>query len=381
MNIQEKVIIERLKKARTDLKLSGDEVAKKIGKSDNSFISRVENGKQKLNIQIINELCNIYQLNPTALFASSIEELPILHKRKGFLDNLEYRTDSGEISEPVKHEIKNVLPVLRKIGRVMKRLNESPLTLADFFCQTAELLNPSSLQEASKLGKRVAIALRKFLNLGHAPIADIHNLVWHLIKVPVCSLELGESCWGIYNKDAAGNPLIIYSSSHKTKQRNIFTIAHELGHHFFFPDEASIDINNIDGDLKEKLANSFAQEFLVPLDSLVEYMREEGLLLVDIQQKHLVMLSQYFKVSYSMMLYVLYDNNLIKKEKYNELKNYDIIRLKSLGYAPEKYMADSINLSILLKNLVAKGIRTEKFNYLFASEILDITQDEVKALV
>lgn len=381
MNIQEKMIIQRLKKARIDRNLSGDEVAKKIGKSDNSFISRLENGKQKLNIEIINDLCSVYELNPTALFTSSTISIPTPDQRRGFLDNLEYRSDSGEICEIVKKEIKNILPILRKIGKVMKRLGESPLTLSDFFCQTAELLNPSSLQEAQRLGKKVAIELRKYLNLGHAPIADIQNLIWHSLKIPICSLELGEKCWGIYNKDAVGNPLIIYSSSHNTKQRNIFTIAHELGHHFFFPDEPSIDTDNRNDDLKEKLANAFAQELLVPMDSLFQYIQEEGLFLVELQQKHLVSLCQYFKVSYSMMLFVLYDNNVIKKEKYNELKNHDAIFLKSLGYTPEKYMADSINLQLLLQSLVTRGVRIEKFNYLFASEILDITQQEVKNLV
>jgi len=381
MNIQEKIIIERLKKARADRNLSGDEVAKKIGKSDNSFISRLENGKQKLNIEIINDLCRVYELNPRALLTSSTVSIPSAGTRRGFLDNLEYRSDSGEISEVVKKEIKTILPVLRKIGKVMKRLGESPLTLSDFFCQTAELLNPSSLQEAQRLGKKVAIELRKHLNLGHAPIADIQNLIWHSIRIPICSLELGEKCWGIYNKDAIGNPLIIYSSSHNTKQRNIFTIAHELGHHFFFPEEPSIDTDNSNEDLKEKLENSFAQELLVPMDSLFQYIQEEGFFLVELQQKHLVALCQYFKVSYSMMLFVLYDNHLIKKEKYHELKKHDAVSLKLLGYTPEKYMADSVSLNLLLQSLITRGVRTEKFNYLFASEILEITQQEVKNLM
>lgn len=381
MNIQEKIIIERLKKARTELKLSGDEVAKKIGKSDNSFISRLENGKQKLNIEIINDLCKIYQLNPAALFSSSTTSLPTADKRRGFLDNLAYRSNSAELSLAVKDEIKNILPVLRKVGKVMKRLNESPLTLSDFFCQTAELLNPSSLQEARKLGKKVAIELRKHLNLGHAPISDIQNLVWHFIRVPICSLDLGENCWGIYNKDAIGNPLIIYSSSHNTKQRNIFTIAHELGHHFFFPEEASVDTDSGDDSLKETLANAFAQELLVPIDSLFQYIQAEGLFFVDLLPKHLIPLCQYFKVSYTMMLLVLHDNNLIRKEKYLELKNYDTTLLKPFGYTPEKFMTEPTNLNLLLQNLVTKGIRIEKFNYLFASEMLDLTQQEVKNLI
>lgn len=382
MNIHEKLILERLKKARTDSKLSGDEVAKKIGKSDNSFISRLENGKQKLNIEIINALCKIYHLNPLSLFSASSTAVDTI-TRKGFLENLEYRSEAGEISEKVKTEIKNILPTLRKIGKVMKKLNESPMKLSDFYFQTAELLNPSSLEEAGKLGKKVAIELRKHLNLGIAPILDIQDLIWHSVKVPICSLELGERCWGIYNKDSSGNPLIIYSSSHHVKQRNIFTIAHELGHHFFFPDEPSIDTkeDNKYSDIKEKLANSFAQELLVPIEALLPYLQEEGLLLIDLKPKNIVTLCQYFKVSYSMMLFALYDNKFIKKEEYEKLKNFDSTLLKSFGYAPEKYMAKPILLHFLLEKLIAKGIRTEKFNYLFASEMLDVTQEEVKALI
>lgn len=263
----------------------------------------------------------------------------------------------------------------------MKRLSEKPLTLNDFFPQPAGLLNPSSIYEAAKLGKRVAVELRKYLNLGYAPIADIYNLVWHFIKVPVSNLDLGEKYWGIYNKDSYGTPLIIYSSSHNTKQKGIFTIAHELGHHFFFPEEPSRYVGNTDSNIKEKLANAFAQELLVPIDSLTQYMREEGVLLIEIQKNHIVTLCQYFKVSYLTMLFVLYENNLIKKGKYQELKDCDLRELKALGYSPEKYVAGFVSLNILLQNLVAKGLRTNKINYLFASEILDLTQDEVKAIV
>lgn len=379
MSLQEKQIIERLKNARIENSLTGDEVAKRIGKADNSFISRLENGKQKLNIEIINKLCLVYQINPASLFALSKGDSKI-SERRGFLDNLEFRSEIKELPITAKNEIKNLLPTLRRIGKVRKRLHESPLVLKDFFSQAAELLSPSSISEAANLGKKVARALRTYLNLGQAPVADIYNLVWHFMRVPICNLDLGEKCWGIYNKDSSGNPLIIYSSSNKTKQRNIFTIAHELGHHFFFPEEPSIDTGNLDGNIKEKLANAFAQEFLVPINSLNQYMRDEGLLLIELRQNHIVALCQYFKVSYSMMLFVLYENNLVKRGQYNTLKQ-EVNELKQYGYEPKKYMADSVDLKILLQNLVARGIRTGKINYLFASEMLDLTQEEVKTII
>lgn len=378
MNIQENILIENLKQARKNVGLSGDDVAKRIGKSDNSYISRVENGKQKLNIELINQLCDVYQINPLALFSVSgtKDSGP-----KGFLNNLDYRSKTNAMSETVKARIKTILPTLRKIGKVMKRLNIAPLNLSDFYQQKAELLNPTSIERAKGIGKDIAIKLREYLNLGNDPIADICSLIWHRLNVPMCSLKLDDQCWGIYNRDSFGNPLIIFSNSHQFAQRNIFTITHELGHHFFSSGEPTIDSENNTLDIKETLANSFAQKFLVPETALYEYMKDEGLLKITLQKKHVVELCQYFKVSYLMMLIVLKDEGFISSETYKILSKYTTEELKIYGYVPNSFTPNPITLEDILKRLVSKGLRSEKFNTLFASEILEKTEKEIEALV
>lgn len=382
MNLQENMILNRLKKARIDKGLSGDEVARKIGKSDNSFISRLENGKSKLNIDTLNKLCEVYELNPMELFADSHKASNLSKiRREGFLSNLEYRSESNVISEKTKDQIKTILPTLRRIGKVMKRLGESSINLRDID-YSLELPSPSSLESAKQLGKKVATSVREYLKLGNDPIADIQNLVWFQLRVSVCRLELDDDCHGIYNRDAAGNPLIIYSSK-SPKQRNIFTIAHELGHHFFSQGESFID-KDLDSDtpnIKEALADAFAQELLVPQASLNEYMKVEGLYSIDLQQKHIVQLCQYFKVSYLMLLFVLRGNSLINENKFVELRSYKTKELVEIGYTPDKYYAEDIKLQSQLENLVARGIRRDKLSKLYVSEILNITEQEVEAII
>ncbi|MBB72688.1 MAG: hypothetical protein CMF50_09855 [Legionellales bacterium] len=378
MTIIENTILAKLKQARIDKKLSGQDVAAQLGKRSNSFISRIESGETKLNIDLINQLCRVYDLNPAALFSVDVDIAPS-RKRQGFLENLKYRSSDENLSEKSKKEIKKILPILRKIGKTMDRLSLLPLTLSDFYPYEAELLNPKSPSAARKLGKDVALKLRDYLKLGNDPIVDIHNLVWHSLKIPVCSLDL-EKCHGIYNTDANDNPLIIYSLNDPA-QRNVFTIAHELGHHFLSPGETFVDLNSDEDNIKEILADAFAQELLVPSESLCQYMGDEGLKLIDLEKKHIVSLCQYFKVSYLMMLTVLVFNDFIDRNKFNQLKeNYRTNDLATLGYTPELYMTKPHDIRDVLENLVAIGLRKKKISCLFASEMLDVTEDEAKAI-
>ena len=122
MTIIENTILAKLKQARIDKKLSGQDVAAQLGKRSNSFISRIESGETKLNIDLINQLCRVYDLNPAALFSVDVDIAPS-RKRQGFLENLKYRSSDENLSEKSKKEIKKILPILRKIGKTMDRLS------------------------------------------------------------------------------------------------------------------------------------------------------------------------------------------------------------------------------------------------------------------
>jgi len=59
---EHKYIVEQLKKARQEVNLSQDKVAKILGKTQ-SYISKIESGQRKIDIVQLKEFAKIYKKN------------------------------------------------------------------------------------------------------------------------------------------------------------------------------------------------------------------------------------------------------------------------------------------------------------------------------
>ena len=109
--------------------LTGDQVAFAMGKGGNHFISRIESGSTKLNMDIFYKLCNIYGVQPSSLF----NEPQKTQKRKGFFDRMSFRGET-EIPKEVKESVEDV--------EVMAMLWEN-------INGTGEILKPSAAESES----------------------------------------------------------------------------------------------------------------------------------------------------------------------------------------------------------------------------------------
>jgi len=377
MSIDEATIRRRLKEIRKNLGFTENEVAKKLGKTYNSYVSKIENGQQKLNIDIINELTKIYNIEPITLFQESVHALS---KPKDFFSRAEFRADSRLLSENSKNRIKALLPSLRKLGKAMKAIGQPYLQLTDFYSR--KHINPQSAIEAKKIGQEAARAFRAKYNIGSDPIANIQSFIWQYTKIPVCGIELDRECWGFYSKDNFDNPLILYSTDHPFQERNVFTIVHELGHHFFNPNEGHADFNDDNQTLNESIADGFAQELLVPTQSLNEFFENKGFdVLNELKSRHIIELCQYFNVSFRMMAYILYLQRKINLEGYHKFKVLRKSDLERLNYPNKENPLQTIELTVYLRDVVATGLRKGTINSLLASEMLNMTTKEVEALI
>lgn len=80
MNIDYKIIGERIKKVRRERGLTQEELSEKMDISI-AFLSRVENGTSKLNLKRIFEICNLLDTTPGELLMGvSSEEKSYLSK-------------------------------------------------------------------------------------------------------------------------------------------------------------------------------------------------------------------------------------------------------------------------------------------------------------
>ncbi len=112
---------------------------------------------------------------------------------------------------------------------------------------------------------------------------------------------------------------IIYINNSKPKNRQIFTLFHELAHLLFQTGGIDTQIDNyidfLDGDnrLIEILCNRFAGEFLVPTDYFLHKVGSQS-----INDNLIQSLSDHFNVSREVILRKALDNNFINSRFYNE---------------------------------------------------------------
>lgn len=134
---------------------------------------------------------------------------------------------------------------------------------------------------AFKAGYRLAAQARRELSLGTGPIASMRSLVEEKLGLTVVQLDLGNHVAGatIANGDVRGIVLNVTGENGKPWIRRA-TLAHELGHLLFDPDERldRMTIDTYDSilenpkqnipDFVEQRANAFAIAFLAPPEEI-----------------------------------------------------------------------------------------------------------------
>jgi Zn-dependent peptidase ImmA (M78 family)/transcriptional regulator with XRE-family HTH domain len=372
----------KLRELRTKSGLTEAEVATHLGKASNSYVNRIENGPTKINIEILDELCSLYKVSPIDLFRGQRTEPSEKPHAKGFFERSVFRGD-GTLDEDHRKEIKALLPTLRKIGEVQELLEKKPITLEDVSAELADINLQSPFAAQSK-AREAAKRVRSFFKIDENSPLDIVLFCWNQLNIPICGVDLGRNCWGLHSSDKFGNPLIVYSAAHKFDQRNVFTIAHEIGHYLFARGHLSVDCEGNENNIIERVADAFAQELLVPAVALRKVYDELGLSLVEeIKPHHVVSLCEYFKVSFFMMIVCLGQTKKISPAKYNELREFCFHELsgekEALGYHPESYFSKSKSLKNQLRDLVLVALRKQLIGFFQASQMLDVPESDLKA--
>jgi Zn-dependent peptidase ImmA (M78 family)/DNA-binding XRE family transcriptional regulator len=108
--------------------------------------------------------------------------------------------------------------------------------------------------------------LREYWGLGLGPIVNLAQLLESkgiiLVREDVeCADMDGVSCW------INGRPYILLSGEVKSGPRDLYNLAHELGHIFL---HALVEVNDRNIALVEKQANRFASAFLMPMESFAK---------------------------------------------------------------------------------------------------------------
>jgi len=169
-----------------------------------------------------------------------------------------------------------------------------------------------------------ALNLRQEHNVQTYGVKDIFSLVEqegiHLIRYP-----FGKDVLLGFATVYEGKKVIVSNSS-EILSREIFTIAHELGHILYDFEECAPDvkidkdISETSEDVSEARAYCFANCFLMPVAQLSEFIRFElKKKIEDLKALDVVRIQLEFNVSYNAAVKRLYESGFITSQKKNAL--------------------------------------------------------------
>lgn len=239
--------------------------------------------------------------------------------------------------------------------------------------------------------RRKAEEVRASLRLGLGSVGDV-DMLCELLGVTVYRSKLGgdlrETISGaFFNHPRVGFAVLV--NLQMTPGRRRFTVAHELGHALFHSDKTPYVLSGWHKDPKERFADAFAGEFLMPTEGIRRVLEEHGMGRRVTSPAEVIHLQRFFEVSYETALVRLRQARLLTAERYEEFKAVrPVVFARALGYEvdDEQVRQDPGAWRVgrfphrfirLLRLAVHKGV----ISVPTAGELTGLTVDEVADLV
>jgi Zn-dependent peptidase ImmA (M78 family)/transcriptional regulator with XRE-family HTH domain len=369
---------ERLVLARKRRRLDQDDVAALLGVT-RVLVSHWENGKRRPSEQVLERLAQIYGVTLDDLVAEVFEP------SGSDLVELLYRDAEGRIDPQARAGLDDFVRFLDAFARLAADLQEdlAPLRQSPF------KLHPGFGSKEDV--RRKALEVRDWLRLGLGPVGDLPGVL-DGIGITVYRTALGSDLSTSVSGAFLQHPVVgmsIAVNVETTPGRQLFTLAHELSHALFHSDREHHLVSYwTRRDEKERFADQWAGEFLVPVEGLRQTAEQLG---VDrrLEAEDVVQLQRHFGVSYGLMLLRLRHVGLIKAQRYEELKHVSPVTLAAqLGYsiAPDEWGQDPSRWRLerfprRFVRLLVRGLREGRLSPSTAAGLTGLTLDEVAELV
>ncbi len=241
-----KLIPERIKEAREASGFTLENFASALGKSRQA-VAQFETGQTSPSGETLSSILALTE-QPLAFFVS-------MPSRPGNVGTVFWRS----LKRMEHHHRRRIAKRLQWVSDIAKLVDESielhPVDIPHFEFDP-ESATDHEIEDAAEY-------LRDYWGLGVGPITNLGAtleskgiiLVRELVECPDMD---GVSCW------INGRPYILLSGEVKSGPRDLFNLAHELGHLFL---HALADVNDKNIAEIEKQANRFASAFLMPMGS------------------------------------------------------------------------------------------------------------------
>ena len=220
------------------------------------------------------------------------------------------RARRGEPSSPYWRSLVRMdLVHRRRIGRRLQWVSDIVDYVSDFIEVPAVNIVRSDFEADDDQDQQIecaAEALRELWSLGDGPIKDLAATLEEngvvIVREPVaCSDMDGVSCW------VGGRPYVLLSGEVESGPRDLFNLAHELGHLVL---HAGVDIDSTNLKRIEAQANRFASAFLLPRQ---QFSRE----VFGTSISHFISLKRRWGVAISAMAYRCKDLEIISQDQFS----------------------------------------------------------------
>lgn len=205
---------------------------------------------------------------------------------------------------------------------------------------TVSPFNSSAGFDTADDARRKAEEVRSHLRVGLGPISDV-DAVCDLMGVTVFRSQLGSDLTQTVSGAFFNHPRVGFSilvNLEMTTGRRRFTVAHELAHALFHSDQVPYVVSSAFKDAREKFADTFGGEFLMPTEGLRRAMEEYGIGPRVDDPADVVHLQRFFKTSYDMTLVRLRQARLISKQHYETFRQTRPVSLaRALGYDVDEH--------------------------------------------
>lgn len=188
--------------------------------------------------------------------------------------------------------------------------------------------------ESGDDARRKAEEVRAYLRIGLGPIGDLDGLC-ELLGVTVYRAPLGEDLARTVSGAFYDHPLVGFSvlvNLDMTAGRRRFTVAHELAHALFHGESKYI-VSTAGKPPRERFADAFAGEFLMPSEGVRRVMEEQGFGPRIDDPSEVIQLQRFFGVSYITALVRLRQAKFLIQARFDEFKLVrPVLLARSLGF-------------------------------------------------
>ena len=233
---------ERIREVRRSRKVTQRQLADYLGVTP-SYVSHIEKGERNVSAELLYKIARYLNVRMATLMEESAPTSPFVQASRSVPDD--------------------VRPDVERCGRFHSNLWE----LENLVCGRPVMGTLSRLSDLPTSPKKAATEVRTLLGWSWRHVVGGHDLLralgMHLISV--FRLPLGTGIAGLSTRDA---PSSIFVNTNMTPQRQIFTVAHELGHLVLHQRGVTLIERARRKLADEEQADEFATEFLMPAELL-----------------------------------------------------------------------------------------------------------------